>query len=302
MTNIQLAQLTECLEGAGAYHGKKLTDNLIGMYFTKVQDLDAESVVEAFATTLDDRYFPTPARIRELVTGIVAGADWHTIIAVASGAQKSATISGVSAAAIVTAVTTANVGIKEPSNVTPQEAGGDPTVAAVRKIAFCDDPFVMNQIRKDWFDLVAVPPLATGLPPADVEITLTPKRTISVDIDYPSDDDYRYQTAAMIRVILEKKAVSPAWTSIIDRFPTARKAEVLAVVEANGWVTPVLTSSTLYKRYQSVGEAMREINELAINDLIHADRKIAPKRAFGFDRRHDPAAAQQEMPLSKPNL
>jgi hypothetical protein len=268
---LSLDVMAECLELLCNQHGKKQTEIMNKAYHKGLKDLDEATVVDTMTTLLDDRYFPTPARIRELVTGVVVGADWHTIVAVASGAKKSAIISGISAMALVTATTTSGLGTESPSNANPSEKPSK-VASALRKIAFCDDPFTLRAIRKDWIELVAVPPIGNALPPADVEITLTPKEA-KIDHEYPADLDYKFQTAAMLRCIKEKGSVSAAWMPIIDRYPAARKAEVLEFIEASGFKTPALEASPLYRKYLSVGEAMREINESEINGIINSDRQ-----------------------------
>jgi hypothetical protein len=292
MIELSFDALTNCLEASCAVHNRKMNDALTKMFFIKIQDLDEGLVTNAFATTLDDRYFPTPARIRELVTGVTSGADWHTIVAVASGAKKTATISGISAMALVTATTTSGLGTESPANVSQSEAPSQ-IDAALRKIAFCDDPFTLRAIRKDWDALVAVPPVGNALPPADVEISLTPKAA-KVDMEYPADLDYKFQTASMIRCIQDKKAISPAWAPIINRFPAARKAEAMEFAKANGYVTPEIEASSLYKKHLSIGQAMLELNESEINAIINSERKTA--KADGFENRDARAgSAQQEI-------
>jgi hypothetical protein len=292
LPNLPLSVLADCLEAACVVHNRKMNDKVTDLYFLALGDLDKELVTSAFATTLDDRYFPTPARIRELVTGVTSGADWHTIVAVASGAKKAATISGISAMALVTATTTSGLGTESPANASQSEAPSQ-IDAALRRIAFCDDPFTLRAIRKDWDALVAVPPVGNALPPADVEISLTSKAA-KVDMEYPADLDYEFQTASMIRCIQDKKAISPAWVPIINRFPAARKAEVMEFAKANGFVTPEIEASSMYKKHLSIGRAMLELNESEINGIINSERKTA--KANGFENRDARAgSAQQEI-------
>jgi hypothetical protein len=285
-----LEAMTEYLELFCSVHNKKQTDIMSRAYHQALGDLPESAVVDTAQTLLDDRYFPTPARIRELTTGVTVGADWHTIVAVASGSKTSATISGVSAAALITATTTSGTAAHSATNSSMSEAP-DPVAAALRKIAFCDDPFALRAIRKDWVELVSVPPVGTALPPADVVITLTPKAA-QIDREYPADLDYKFQTAAMIRCIKEKGSVSAAWMPIIDRYPAARKAEVMEFIESNGFKTPALEASSLYKKYLSVGEAMRELNETEINGIINSERK---DKAANSNGSRGMTAAQQKI-------
>jgi hypothetical protein len=261
MRNLNLTILTDCLDVVCAIHGKQQTEMMTEFYHQALEDLDDQIVTSAFKKVLDEKYFPTPARIRELATGITADADWHTIMAVASGTAKSATISGISAIALTTATATSSI------------------LAALKKISFCDDPYTLREIRKDWTKLASIPKLESALPPADVEITLAVK-TNSNDFEHPTDDNFSIRTASMIRCIKEKGSIAPAWMPIIDKFPAAKKREILDLVAANNWITPALQESKLYRKYQTTAEAMREIDEAAINETIKSVRDLSKT----FDR------------------
>ncbi len=256
MPNLQPSTLTDCLDVVCVIHGKQQTEMMTEFYLQALGDLDDDLVTKAFRVVIDERYFPTPARIRELVTGITIDADWHTIMAVASGTTKSATISGISAIALTTATAT------------------NSTLAALKKISFCEDPYALREIRKDWTKLASMPRLETALPPADVTITLTVK-SASNDFEYPADDDFSVRTASMLCCIKEKGSVSPAWLPIIDKFPAAKKREIMDAIENGGWITPILKESKLYRKHQSIAEAMREIDEAAINETIASVRNLS---------------------------
>lgn len=234
----------------------EVTDLMIEWYKDGLEDISIDIFNQAAKYFYNLKQFPTVKDFQEF--GTTADADWHTIIAVASGSQKSATISGISAIALTTATATSSI------------------LAALKKISFCDDPYTLREIRKDWTKLASIPRLESALPPVDVEITLTIK-TASNDFEYPTDDDFSIRTASMICCIRDKGSVSPAWMPIIDKFPAAKKREVLDAVENNDWVTPGLKDSKLYCKYQSTAEAMRSINESQINDLI-ADARTAVAR------------------------
>jgi hypothetical protein len=262
MLKLQHPTLVDCLDALCSVTGKRQTEMMTEMYFEALSDLDNDLVTKAFGLTLDDRNFPGPARIRELVVGVTADADWLTIMAVANGSKKSATISGISAIALTTATATGSI------------------LAALKKISFCDDPYTLRELRKDWTKLVSIPRLDTALPPADVQITLVVK-TDPCSFEHPTDDDFSVRTASMLRCIKEKGCVSPAWMPIIDKFPAAKKREIMDKVEENGWITPALTQSSLYRKHQSTAEAMREIDEAEINGIINAERKVAMAADFG---------------------
>ncbi len=235
---------------------------MAGFYFEALADLDDALVTKAFKVTIDERFFPTPARIRELVTGVTADADWLTIMAVANGSKKSATISGISAIALTTATATGSI------------------LAALKKISFWDDPYALRELRKDWSKLVSIPRLETALAPADVQITLVVK-VAPGSFEHPTDDDFSVRTASMLRCIRDKGCVAPAWIAIVDKFPAARKREILDGVAAKGWTTPALTQSSLYRKHQSTAEAMREIDEAEINAAIEIERKAVMAADFG---------------------
>jgi len=213
MSNLELSTLTDCLEVCCSIHSKQQTEMMNNFYFQALGDLDDGLVTVAFGVVIDERYFPTPARIRELVTGITPNTDWQTIMAVASGSQKSGTISGISAIALTTATATNSI------------------IAALRKISFCDDHYNLREIRTDWEKLASTPRLGTALPPADVTITLV-TQTADNNFEYPTDDDYSVRTASMIRCIREKGYMSPAWLPIIDKFPVAKKREILNLISS----------------------------------------------------------------------
>jgi len=256
MANLELSTLIDCLDVVCLIHNKERSEIMTEIYFESLGDLDDDLITKAFRSVLDERYFPTPARIRELATGIVADADWHTIMAVASGTTKSATISGISAIALTTATATSSI------------------LAALKKVSFCDDPYRLREIRQDWSKLASISRLDSTLPPTDVEITLTVK-TATNNFEHPADDDFTFRTASMIRCIRDKGSISPAWLPIIDQFPATKKREVLDAIEANNWHTPELKESKLYRRYQTTAEAMREISETEINQAILSSRQTA---------------------------
>lgn len=232
----------------------EVTDLMLEWYEDGLKDIPVDIFNQAAKYFYNLKQFPTVKDFQEF--GITPDADWHTIMAVASGTTKSATISGISAIALTTATATSSI------------------LAALKKISFCDDPFQLREIRKDWNKLTSIPRIESALPPADVEITLVVK-TASNDFEYPADDDFSIRTASMIRCIRDKGSVSPAWMPIIERFPAAKKREVLDAVEANNWVTPALKESKLYRKYQSTAEAMREIDEAAINETIASVRNLS---------------------------
>lgn len=261
MSKLELSTLIDCLDVLCTIHSKQCTETMTTFYFKALADLDDALVTDAFRLTLDDRNFPGPARIRELVMGVTADADWLTIMAVANGSKKSATISGISAIALTTATATSSI------------------LSALKKISFCDDPYTLRELRRDWAKLVSIPKLDTALPPADVEITLVVK-TEAGNFEYPADDDFSVRTASMLRCIRDKGSVAPAWIAIIDKFPAARKREILDKVAEKGWITPALTQSSLYRKHQSTAEAMREIDEAEINAAIDAERKVVMAADF----------------------
>lgn len=246
--------LEDCLAVIGVISHTEITEMIAEIYYENLKDLPSDRIEAAFKSIVIDGKFPKIGQIRELATGIVADADWHTIMAVASGTTKSATISGISAIALTTATATTG------------------TLVALKKISFCEDPYALREIRKDWTKLAAMPRLETGLPPADVEITLSPKTT-NTNFEYPTDDNYSVRTASMIRCIREKGSISLAWMAIIDRFPAAAKREIYDLAKANKWVTPQIKNTKEWRRYETIAAAMREIDESAINDIIQESRK-----------------------------
>lgn len=216
--------LQDCLLVIGVISHTEITEAISEIYYENLKDLPSDRIEIAFKSIVIDGKFPKIGQIRELATGIVADADWHTIMAVASGTTKSATISGISAIALTTATAT------------------NSTLAALKKISFCEDPYTLREIRKDWTRLASMPRIETALPPADATITLV-AQTSDRNFEHPADDDFSVRTAAMIGCIREKGAVATAWLPIIDKFPTARKREIMAEVEANNWLTPALKDS-----------------------------------------------------------
>jgi hypothetical protein len=278
MSELTTETLAECLELICSIHQKECSALMLNLYHDRLSDLDDSAVSTAFGQLLDDRYFPTPARIREVVTGVLCGADWFTIVAVANGSKRTATIAGISAVALIQAV--AGAGVNQSGTNSSEEAAPSSVCTALRKLAFCDDPFALGRIRKDWDRLVSVPVSHNTLAPADVEISLTPKQAI-VNREYPVDYDYRHRTASLIRCIKDKGSVSVAWMPFIESLPANKKLEVMTAIKEMGFVTPAVESSSAYKKYLSVGEAMRAIDESEIGDIIASARTVrASVKAF----------------------
>ena len=262
--------LEDCLAVIGVISHTEITEMISEIYYENLKDLPSDRIEAAFKSIVIDGKFPKIGQIRELATGITADADWHTIMAVASGTIKSATISGISAAALLKAVT--NAGLPDRyENYSPQNVVDKVTIA-LKKISFCDDPYTLREIRKDWAKLVSVPHLDNALPPADVEITLV-DRELPINLEHPVDVGFVHRTASMLRCIAAKGYCSPAWIEDIDKFPAARKREIMEAIEINNWTTPALKETKLYRKYQSTAKAMRQIDEAAINEAIADSRK-----------------------------
>lgn len=264
--------LQDCLLAIGAISHTEITEVISEIYYENLKDLPSDRIERAFKAIIIDGKFPKIGQIRELATGITADRDWHTIVAVASGTLKTATISGISAIALVTAVTSAGL-LDRSQNYSPTEVV-DKTTIALKKIQFCDNPITLREVRKDWTRLVSVPQLASALAPAAVEITLATKHVVP-DFNYPIDDDFSHRAAAMIRCIRDKGSVSIAWLPIIAEYPAAQKREVMEAIEQNNWITPAFQESKLYRKYQSTAEAMREIDEVGINQTIDSVRNLS---------------------------
>ena len=131
MSNLKKSTLIECLEVVCTIHGKSQTEVMNHFYHEALQDLEEDLVLQAFGAIVDDRYFPRPARIRELATGIVHDADWIEILYVASGQKESATISGISDLALK-------------------------TIGGLRKIATTDEDKT-HYLKAEWLKLVSIP-------------------------------------------------------------------------------------------------------------------------------------------------
>jgi hypothetical protein len=275
MSNLELPTLIDCLDVVCAIHAKERTEMMTDFYFEALSDLEDRSVTKAFKTIVDDRYFPRPARIRELATGIVHDADWIEILYVASGQKESATISGISDLALK-------------------------TIGGLRKIATTDEDKT-HYLKAQWLKLVSIPadpnsllgygsrmgnpsdptpllgygsrmgnpsdptPLLgygsrmgnpsdpTPLPPATAIIRLEPvKNPRPNDTEYV-DDDFSIRTASMMRVIKEKGAISAAWVSIINSFPDAKRREVYQFAEQNGYPINQSTSKSSSAVANSIG-------------------------------------------------
>lgn len=254
--------LQDCLLAIGAISRTEITEMISEIYYENLKDLPSIRVEAAFKLIVVDGHFPKIGQIRELATGVAEGGDWHIIMAVANGTAKSGTISGISAASLMTATATNSV------------------LAALKKISFLDDAYSLREIRKDWTKLAAVPRLETALPPAAVTLTLRAD-PIATDFHYPSDDDFTARTAAMIRVIREKGSVATAWLAIIDEYPTAKKREVLDAIAANNWSTPALKKSSFYEKYRLTFESSSPLSERVIQIEIDAQRaqQTQPSRA-----------------------
>lgn len=227
MSNLELPTLIDCLDVVCAIHAKERTEMMTDFYFEALSDLEDRSVTKAFKTIVDDRYFPRPARIRELATGIVHDADWIEILYVASGQKELATISGISDLALK-------------------------TIGGLRKIAATDEDKT-HYLRAEWLKLVSIPSDPNSLPPATANIRLEPvKNPRPNDTEYV-DDDFSIRAASMMRVIKEKGAVSAAWVSIINSFPDGKRREVYHFAESNGYPINQSTSKSSSAVASSIG-------------------------------------------------
>lgn len=227
MPNLELSTLIDCLDVVCAIHAKERTEMMTDFYFEALSDLDDHLITKAFKTIVDDRFFPRPARIRELATGIVHDADWVEILYVASGQKESATISGISDQALK-------------------------TIGGLRKIATTDEDKT-HYLKAEWLKLVSIPADPNSLPPATVIIRLEPvKNPRPNDTEYV-DDDFSIRAASMMRVIKEKGAVSAAWISIINSSPDDKRREVYHFAESNGYLINKATGKSASAISSSIG-------------------------------------------------
>jgi hypothetical protein len=221
---------------------------MVDFYYESVQGMEDSLFNSAIKYFYEEQKFPTVGDIASFnpeQENILA--DWFLIMAVVKGNQKSAEISGISDLAL-TIVTSTNTAL-----------------GAMRLLIDAND-FQTSKIRADWEKAISISPNPNVLPPVKVRITFEIP-TIKVDGE-DRDTNYAHRTAAMIRCISEKKAISAAWIPMIDSYPAEKRKKIYDFAAVNNFTALGETKSLFYKRSISIAEAMKSIDENAINKQI----------------------------------
>ncbi len=213
---INLEALNDCLQLVGAIHHIKITPQLVETYQQALEDIDEKQLAQAFRVLIDEAKFPTPARIKELAGVHSTSDDWYQIMSVIQESIKSATISGISAAALIK-ITSSN-GIR----------------SALLKIGQTEDSYQLNRYRSDWLKEVNKPNPSNTIAPASVAITLEVPR-YQQDVNYPTDDDYSVRTASLIKLLRSGEIKPSTVVNCSTRFPVKRIEEIAAAMQEMGF-------------------------------------------------------------------
>lgn len=249
-----LEGLKDLLELMGDITHVKVSEPMIFAYLGALESITDEQFAQAAKMIFEDGKFPSVTRIKELAIGGSITADWHKIMSVVNGNQKSAVISGISdrALAIVTSTNS--------------------SLGAMRWLIDASE-FQISQTRKDWEKLISIPPDPKSLPPAQVTITFEVP-PIKIDGE-DRDTSYVHRTAATIQCIKDKGAISAAWIPIIDSYPAEKRREIYEYAAANNFASLGNNKSIFYNRSISTAKAMLEIDEQEISRQISLDRAAA---------------------------
>jgi hypothetical protein len=251
---IDYKNLRDCLELLSSVSRNKplVTDFMVDFYYESTQAMEDSLFNSAIKHFYEGGKFPTVGDIANFnpeQKKILA--DWFLIMAVVKGNQESAEISGISDLALTT-VTSTNTAL-----------------GAMRVLIDAND-FQTSKIRADWEKAISIPPNPNSLPPAQVTITF---EVSSIKIDGEDrDSNFIHRTAAMIRCIKDKGAISAAWVPIVDCYPAEKRKEIYDFAAANNFAVTGETKSVFYKRSLSTAQAMLSIDETAINSLIAETR------------------------------
>ncbi len=204
MSSLDRDYFDELINGLADIKNAKLSSAMSDIYYAAFEMLDANSFLVAIQKLLDDKFFPTPERVREVATGQTVDRDWDEIVAVASGNKSSAEISGI-------------------AEITMKSIGG------LKKIACANDKETLA-LKERFLKLLSVPPDPKALPPARVTISVGVEERGN-DREYPIDWDFSVRTASLIRLLNKREIKTSTAIAMCSRFPECKKAEVMAVVE-----------------------------------------------------------------------
>jgi hypothetical protein len=219
---LDIDSMRDCLDVCGAIYHVEITERLVDLYWQTLIDLDSQAVTTSVAKLIEAPKFPTPAKIRETVTGEAIEDDWLKIMGVVQETIKSAQISAISADALMQATST--TGFR----------------SALIAIGRADDSYKISQYRTTWIDLVRRrQPRPNDLCNPPVTITLDIP-TSQQDIDYPCDPTCKVQTDSLIKLVRQwyqnpSEGIKPS-TAIgcSAKFPSQRKQELAVLFEELG--------------------------------------------------------------------
>jgi hypothetical protein len=242
--------LKNCLEllSSVSYKKPSVTEFMIDFYYDSIERMDSNFFDEAIKYFYEEEKFPTVQDILQFSpekANLIN--DWFLIMSVVNGTQKSAVISGISASCLATVTST------------------NSSLGAMRWLIDASE-FQISQTRKDWERLTSIPPNPKSLPPAEVTITFEAP-AIKVNGE-DRDSNFIHRTAAMIRCIKDKGAISAAWVPIIDNYPAEKRKKIYDFAVANNFTVLGETKSLFHKRSISTAQAMLSIDEQHINQQI----------------------------------
>lgn len=227
---IDYKNLRECLELLSSVSRNKppVTDFMVDFYYESTQGMEDSLFNSAIKHFYEGEKFPTVGDIANFnpeQKNILA--DWFLIMSVVNGSQKSAVISGISATCLATVTST------------------NSSLGAMRWLIDASE-FQISQTRKDWEKIIKISLDPKALPPAQVTITFEVP-TIKVNGE-DRDSNYTHRTAAMIRCIKQKGAISAAWIPHIDSYPAEKRREIYDFIITNNFPTLGDSKSKLYQR------------------------------------------------------
>jgi hypothetical protein len=207
--------LKSYLVAACEVHQKYYSEPLLTGWLACTKSVSEKQLEEVFWLVAADR-FPKPSDLLQAVAGINPTDDWEKIMAVATGRNKTMTISGYAAASL-------------------RQIGGVRSLASANEIT-------TRQLHQQL--LAGLQTAGSGLPAADEEISLmpiTPKITIE-DHYYPLDITGQIRADALIKTLKSGKVSSKVALMIISdskkiglgdaaiSWPAAQRDRVLAAI------------------------------------------------------------------------
>jgi hypothetical protein len=201
---IEREYFDELLDGLAQIKHTKISAMMGDIFYEKLKDINGDLFLSAIQALVDESFFPTPERIREVATGVTIDQDWYEIMAVASGSKSSAEISGI-----------AGIALK--------------SIGGIKTIAIADERNT-DKLRSQFLKLLSIPTDPKTLPPAKVTIKVGTEERGS-DPEYPIDWDFSVRTASLIRLLNKREIKTSTAIAMCSRFPAVKKAEVMAIVE-----------------------------------------------------------------------